>query len=384
MPSSWQRHMAVNLRAPLVLTQGLVAGLPEGGAADVVNLIDERVLNLSPHYTSYTVSKAGLWVLTRHLALALAPRVRVNAIAPGPVLPPAAMSEEAFAALCRATPLGRGPSLDEICRTLRLILAAPAMTGQMITLDGGRHLGWLLPQAAGARRPGVVAVKVALFTQDMSGGTFGAVFSGLANALAANGVAAIELLTVQGDMRAAEHPFPPQARHVRLAGGGSAGAIWPLRRHLAQRPAGRADLGPDHPQPRGGRRGPPGAAAGPAGWCSATTIRSASPAARAGRTACRWCACLYRFADVSFAVSPAVREEVIEVARLDPARVGCIPNVLPPLPPPAAGLPASLARRGAPGRAGVRDRGPARAGQEPAAAAGRLCRGGAGRSTPGC
>jgi NAD(P)-dependent dehydrogenase (short-subunit alcohol dehydrogenase family) len=152
-PDSWQRHMAVNLRAPLVLTQGLVAGLPEGAAAEVVNLIDERVLNLSPHYTSYTVSKAGLWVLTRHLALALAPRVRVNAIAPGPVLPPAAMSEEAFAALCRATPLGRGPSLDEICRTLRLILAAPAMTGQMITLDGGRHLGWLLPQAAGPDDP---------------------------------------------------------------------------------------------------------------------------------------------------------------------------------------------------------------------------------------
>jgi NAD(P)-dependent dehydrogenase (short-subunit alcohol dehydrogenase family) len=139
--ASWQCHMAINLRAPLVLTQALVADLPAHAAADVVNLIDERVLNLSPHYTSYTVAKAGLWVLTRHLALALAPRVRVNAIAPGPVLPHATMSEEEFAALCRATPLGRGPGVDEICRTLRLILAAPSMTGQMITLDGGRHLG---------------------------------------------------------------------------------------------------------------------------------------------------------------------------------------------------------------------------------------------------
>lgn len=138
--ASWQRHMAINLRAPLVLTQALVAGLPEDAAADVVNLIDERVLNLSPHYTSYTVAKAGLWTLTQHLALALAPRVRVNAIAPGPVLPPAAMSEEDFAALCRATPLGRGPDVAEICRALRLILEAPSMTGQMITLDGGRHL----------------------------------------------------------------------------------------------------------------------------------------------------------------------------------------------------------------------------------------------------
>jgi NAD(P)-dependent dehydrogenase (short-subunit alcohol dehydrogenase family) len=141
----WQRHMAINLRAPLVLIQGLLAQLPAADEANVVNLIDARVLNLTPHYTSYTVSKAGLWVLTQHLARALAPRVRVNAIAPGPVLPHAGMSEEAFAALARATPLGRGPSVEEICRALRAILEAPAMTGQLLTLDGGRHLGWLLP-----------------------------------------------------------------------------------------------------------------------------------------------------------------------------------------------------------------------------------------------
>ncbi|MCC2666065.1 MAG: putative short chain dehydrogenase/reductase [Geminicoccaceae bacterium] len=80
----WQRQMAINLRAPLVLTQGLLAQLPAAGEANIVNLIDARVLNLTPHYTSYTISKAGLWVLTQHLARALAPRVRVNAIAPGP------------------------------------------------------------------------------------------------------------------------------------------------------------------------------------------------------------------------------------------------------------------------------------------------------------
>ena len=141
----WQRQMAINLRAPLVLTQGLLAQLPAGGPADVVNLIDARVLNLTPHYTSYTISKAGLWVLTQHLARALAPRVRVNAIAPGPVLPHAGMSDQAFAALARATPLGRGPSIEDICRALRTILETPSMTGQLLTLDGGRHLGWLLP-----------------------------------------------------------------------------------------------------------------------------------------------------------------------------------------------------------------------------------------------
>ena len=141
----WQRQMAINLRAPLVLTQGLLAQLPAGGPADVVNLIDARVLNLTPHYTSYTISKAGLWVLTQHLARALAPRVRVNAIAPGPVLPHAGMSDQAFAALARATPLGRGPSIEDICRALRTILETPSMTGQLLALDGGRHLGWLLP-----------------------------------------------------------------------------------------------------------------------------------------------------------------------------------------------------------------------------------------------
>lgn len=141
----WQRQMAINLRAPLVLTQGLLAQLPAGGPADVVNLIDARVLNLTPHYTSYTISKAGLWVLTQHLARALAPRVRVNAIAPGPVLPHAGMSDQAFAALARATPLGRGPSIEDICRALRAILETPSMTGQLLALDGGRHLGWLLP-----------------------------------------------------------------------------------------------------------------------------------------------------------------------------------------------------------------------------------------------
>jgi NAD(P)-dependent dehydrogenase (short-subunit alcohol dehydrogenase family) len=147
----WQRHMAVNLRAPLVLSQGLLAQLPAAGEASIVNLIDQRVLNLTPHYTSYTISKVGLWALTQHLARALAPRVRVNAIAPGPVLPHAGTSAEQFAALCRATPLGRGPSLEEICRALGLILDAPAMTGQMITLDGGRHLGWLLPDKGDPR-----------------------------------------------------------------------------------------------------------------------------------------------------------------------------------------------------------------------------------------
>jgi NAD(P)-dependent dehydrogenase (short-subunit alcohol dehydrogenase family) len=152
--ASWQRHMAINLRAPLVLTQGLLAQLPpapdgdtpgHGIEANVINLVDQRVLNLTPHYTSYTVSKAGLWALTRHLALALAPRVRVNAIGPGIVLPPPGASEESMEAMRRAMPLRRGAGVDEICACVRFIVATPSLTGQMIALDGGQHLGWLQP-----------------------------------------------------------------------------------------------------------------------------------------------------------------------------------------------------------------------------------------------
>ncbi|MGH6944439.1 MAG: SDR family oxidoreductase [Geminicoccaceae bacterium] len=142
---SFERHMAINLRAPLVLVQGLVTQLPEGAEANVVNLIDQRVLNPTPNYTSYTVSKAALWALTRHLALALAPRVRVNGIGPGPALRHERMDATKFEALCQALPLGRGTSPEEICRALRFILESPSLTGQMIALDGGQHLGWLLP-----------------------------------------------------------------------------------------------------------------------------------------------------------------------------------------------------------------------------------------------
>jgi NAD(P)-dependent dehydrogenase (short-subunit alcohol dehydrogenase family) len=143
--ASWQRHMAINARAPLVLTQALVRQLPEGAQANVVNLIDARAWRPTPNYTSYTASKVALWGLTRHLAVALAPQVRVNAIGPGPSLAPAGADAARFARLQAAMPLGRGGSPAEIARAVRFILDQPTLTGQMIALDGGQHLGWLLP-----------------------------------------------------------------------------------------------------------------------------------------------------------------------------------------------------------------------------------------------
>ena len=139
---SWDAHMEPNLRAPLVLTQHFAAALPAERGGLVVNMLDQRVWSLTPHFLSYTVSKSALWTLTRTLALALAPRIRVNGIGPGPTLPSARQSEAQFAGQCAGLPLGAGSSPAEICLAVQFLLAARSMTGQMIALDGGQHLGW--------------------------------------------------------------------------------------------------------------------------------------------------------------------------------------------------------------------------------------------------
>ncbi|WP_137127485.1 SDR family oxidoreductase [Roseomonas sp. HF4] len=139
---SWDRHMEPNLRAPFVLAQAFARALPKGREGAVVNLLDQRVWSMTPHFVSYTVSKAGLWALTQSLALALAPHVRVNGIGPGPALPSARQTAEQFARQCHSVPLRRGTSPDEVARALIAILCLPAMTGQMIALDGGQHLQW--------------------------------------------------------------------------------------------------------------------------------------------------------------------------------------------------------------------------------------------------
>lgn len=140
--ASWDAHLEPNLRAPFVLSQAFAQALPEGAEGCIVNMLDQCVWALTPHFVSYTVSKAGLWALTQSLALALAPRIRVNGIGPGPALPSARQSAEQFARQAGSTPLRRGTSPEEVARALLAILALPAMTGQMIALDGGQHLQW--------------------------------------------------------------------------------------------------------------------------------------------------------------------------------------------------------------------------------------------------
>ena len=142
---SWDRHLAINLRAPFVLMQEFARQLPPAAEGAIVNMLDERVLSLTPYFISYTLSKAGLWTLTRTMALALAPRIRVNGIGPGPALPSPRQSEEQFRRQSAMMPLGRGTTAEEIAVAVRFLLEARAMTGQIVALDGGQHLGWAQP-----------------------------------------------------------------------------------------------------------------------------------------------------------------------------------------------------------------------------------------------
>lgn len=140
--ASWDAHLETNLRAPFVLSQCLARDLPEDRKGAIVNLLDQRVWNLTPHFTSYTLSKAGLWTLTQTLALALAPRIRVNAVGPGPTLPSPRQSQEQFDRQAASVPLGHGTTPEEVAAAVLFLAEARSITGQMLALDGGEHLAW--------------------------------------------------------------------------------------------------------------------------------------------------------------------------------------------------------------------------------------------------
>ncbi len=139
---TWDENLAVNLRAPVFLAQAFARHLPKDATGNIINIIDQRVWRPTPQFFSYSAGKAGLWAVTRTMAQALAPRIRVNAIGPGPVLRSIYQTDADFAAEAAATLLGHGTSPEEIAAAIRFILDAPAMTGQMIALDGGQHLVW--------------------------------------------------------------------------------------------------------------------------------------------------------------------------------------------------------------------------------------------------
>ena len=155
---SWDRHIESNLRAPFVLTQALAAQVPAPAPDEngepvaqglVVNMIDQRVLKPTPDFASYGIAKMGLWGMTRTAAQALAPKVRVNAIGPGPTLRSQSQTEAQFRKQRASTILQRGANEVDITAALAYFLSAPAVTGQLLCVDGGQHLAWQTPDAVG-------------------------------------------------------------------------------------------------------------------------------------------------------------------------------------------------------------------------------------------
>jgi NAD(P)-dependent dehydrogenase (short-subunit alcohol dehydrogenase family) len=142
---TWDDHIEINLRAPLLLSQLFAKQLPKGEQGNIINIIDQRVLKPTPQFLSYSVSKAALYWLTVTLAQGMGPNIRVNAVGPGPTLRNPRQSQEDFSRQRDATILKRGADPADICAAVRYLLAAPAVTGQMLAVDGGQHLIWQTP-----------------------------------------------------------------------------------------------------------------------------------------------------------------------------------------------------------------------------------------------
>jgi NAD(P)-dependent dehydrogenase (short-subunit alcohol dehydrogenase family) len=142
----WDRQFAVNLRAPVFLAEAFAAQAPEGSS--VINILDQRVLKPTPQFVSYTLTKSALHMATRTLAQALAPRVRVNAIAPGPTVPSPRQKPEDFARQAAAVPLGHGSDVDDIAAAVLFLAEAVSVTGQTLAVDGGQHLAWKTPDVS--------------------------------------------------------------------------------------------------------------------------------------------------------------------------------------------------------------------------------------------
>lgn len=147
---SWDDHMETNLRAPLLLSQLFAKQLPAGARGSIINIIDQRVLKPTPQFLSYSVSKAALYWLTTTLAQGMGPDIRVNAVGPGPTLKNPRQSDADFDRQRDATILKRGADPADICGAVRYLLAAEAVTGQMIAVDGGQHLIWQTPDVMGS------------------------------------------------------------------------------------------------------------------------------------------------------------------------------------------------------------------------------------------
>lgn len=141
----WDRHFAANLRTPVLLARDMANALPAGVTGAIINIIDQRVWRLTPRFFSYTLTKAALWTATRTMAQALAPRIRVNAVGPGPTLKSDRQDGAEFIRQSAAVPLGRGGAPEEVADAVLYLARATSVTGQMLAVDGGQHLAWQTP-----------------------------------------------------------------------------------------------------------------------------------------------------------------------------------------------------------------------------------------------
>ncbi len=141
----YERHMAVNLRAPLLLSRDFAAHAPPAGQGAIINIIDQRVWRLTPRYFTYTLAKSALWTATRTMAQTFAPRIRVNAVGPGPVFPNEALSARDFEIEARGVPLEHAAELSGVVDAVVYLSRATSVTGQMIAVDSGQHLAWRTP-----------------------------------------------------------------------------------------------------------------------------------------------------------------------------------------------------------------------------------------------
>jgi NAD(P)-dependent dehydrogenase (short-subunit alcohol dehydrogenase family) len=147
---SWDKHLKTNLRAPALLSKEFAKNI-KGKNNNIINIIDQRVFKLTPYFFSYTVSKAGLYTLTKTSAMSLAPKIRVNGIAPGPTIKNQRQSEKHFRKQYLATPLKRQVDVEQICNAVDFFIKNRSITGQVISVDSGQSLNWQTPDIMGGK-----------------------------------------------------------------------------------------------------------------------------------------------------------------------------------------------------------------------------------------
>ena len=146
--NSWSKHIRTNLRAPALLTKEFAKNV-KGKNNNIINIIDQRVFKLTPYFFSYTLSKTGLYTLTKTSAMSLAPNIRVNAIAPGPTIKNQRQSEKHFKKQYLATPLKRQVDVEQICNAVDFFIKNISITGQVLAIDSGQNLNWQTPDVMG-------------------------------------------------------------------------------------------------------------------------------------------------------------------------------------------------------------------------------------------